>query len=198
MNKKREMIEAAAVLIRSKGYENTKLSDILEATDTGKGQFYYYFASKRELGLAVLDYNYEYFHRNLLLGVLGSGKAPEVKFDEMLKWVVSFHGSMQAKSGCIFGNLTLEMSEHDEAFRAKLTEVFEAWSENLRRVLDEMFEPRGTAEAEEVNRLAGSIVGMIEGGILLMKSRQDIAALRDVTDWIRFLVASYASGHRAG
>lgn len=195
---RRKIIETTAILIRSKGYENTRLSDILEATGTGKGQFYYYFSSKKELGLAVIDYSFESFERNLLQGVLGSDKDPEIKFDEMLRWIVSFHRSMDARCGCVFGNLALEMSEHDEAFRGKLAEIFSIWADTLHRIFIILFKPCGTAETEEVNKLALSVVGMIEGGILMMKSKQDITVLQDMTDWIRYLVDAYALKRAAG
>jgi TetR/AcrR family transcriptional repressor of nem operon len=193
--KKQEIIEATAELIRTNGYENTRLSDILEATGTGKGQFYYYFTSKKELGLAALDYTFGSFYRDMLRGILCSSKDPETKFDEMLKWIISFHRDKQAKCGCFFGNLALEMSEHDEAFREKLNDIFTVWKENLGMVFEEMFKPEGPSETEEVQNLAQSVVAMIEGGILLMKNKQDITVLRDVTGWIRYLVAAYASAH---
>lgn len=197
-NKKMEIIEAAAGLIRSKGYENTKLSDILEETGTGKGQFYYYFTSKKELGLAALDYTFDSFYKELLEGILCSSKDPETKFDDMLNWVVSFHRDRQAKCGCFFGNLTLEMSEHDEAFREKLSDVFSLWSENLAKVFDDMFKPKTPAESDELKNLAQSVVAMTEGGILLMKNKQDITVLQNVTGWIRYLVGAYELAHTGG
>lgn len=38
-NKRYEIVAAAASLIHSKEYENTKLADILEIAQIGKGQF---------------------------------------------------------------------------------------------------------------------------------------------------------------
>ena len=33
----------------------TSISDIMEAADVGKGQLYYYFKSKKEIGLTVIQ-----------------------------------------------------------------------------------------------------------------------------------------------
>lgn len=191
--KREEIVKAAALLMESNGYENTKLSDILEASGAGKGQFYYYFNSKRELGLAVLDRFYSSFNRKLLLEILASSEDPETKLNEMLEWIVSFHESRQAKCGCVFGNLALEMSEHDEGFREKINEVFKTWAERLEPVLAEMLAVSGPIDSTEVKKLARSIVAMIEGGILLMKNTQDIDILKDTVKWIRYLVDSYAA-----
>lgn len=45
---------AAAELIVRQGFSRTRLEEILRASEVQKGNFYYYFRSKDELGLAVL------------------------------------------------------------------------------------------------------------------------------------------------
>lgn len=186
---------AAAALMHSKGYENTKLSDILEAAQIGKGQFYHYFSSKHELGLAVIDYFYSNWNRRLMEEILSSRKDPETRFNEMLEWIVKNHRSNQAKCGCVFGNLAIEMSEHDETFRQKVKAVFETWVGNLKPVLAGMIKAPSRAEPAELDKLAQGIVAMLEGGILLMKSKQDIEVLINVTDLVRFLVNAFVQKH---
>jgi TetR/AcrR family transcriptional repressor of nem operon len=183
---RQDIIEAAAVLMESKGYNNTNISEILDVSNTGKGQFYYYFHSKRDLGLAAVDHYFSSFKRDLLENILGSDKSPEVKIEEMLEWIVAVHQAKEAKCGCAFGNLALEMSEHDEGFREKLNSVFAAWTAKLESVLNEM--PRFSADPAEVQKLAQGIVCMIEGGILLMKNNRDVNVLKDMCGWIRVLI----------
>lgn len=193
--KREEIIRTAATLIETNGYGNTKLSDILQASNAGKGQFYYYFSSKRDLGLAVIDYFFESFNRNLLENILGSQKNPEAKLNEMLTWIVTFHQAKHAKCGCVFGNLALEMSGHDEAFRAKVNAVFNRWADRIQRVLRDMC--ASPVDDMEVQKLSQSIVAMIEGGILLMKNNQNIEPLEDIASRIKCLVASFAKQYSA-
>jgi TetR/AcrR family transcriptional regulator, transcriptional repressor for nem operon len=54
------IIRHGALLIHSKGYNNTGLADVLKAAKVPKGSFYFYFKSKDELGLAVLDHYWEF------------------------------------------------------------------------------------------------------------------------------------------
>jgi TetR/AcrR family transcriptional repressor of nem operon len=190
-------VKATAILMHSKGYENTKLSDILEAAQIGKGQFYHYFSSKHELGLAVIDYFYQNWNRRLMEEILSSPKDPEMKFNEMLDWVVNTHRSNQAKCGCVFGNLAIEMSEHDEEFRQKIKFVFETWMEKLKPVLTGMIKEPIRMDNAEIEKLAQGIVAMLEGGILLMKSKQDIEVLINVTDLVRILVNAFVQTHSA-
>ena len=191
MSKREEIIKTTAGIMETKGYENTSVGDILDACAIGKGQFYYYFSSKHELGLAVVEYFFNSFENNLLNGILRSELTPERKLDEMLKWIVAHHRAKQAKCGCVFGNLTLEMSERDEDFRMKLCHVFSEWAEVLRLTLNELFPAAAPSEIADLSR---AIVSMMEGGILLMKNSQDIRVLENTADWVRYLVASYARG----
>ena len=194
-NKRQEIIKLAAGLMHSKGYENTKLSDILEAADIGKGNFYHYFTSKQELGLAVLDHVFSYWNYCLLENILSSEKDPVVKFDEMLEWVVNQQKQNHAKFGCVFGNLAVEMSEHDEVFRRKVESVFDKWTEKLAVVFGEMISSPAVAR-EKVLNFAQAIVAMLEGGILLMKSKQNIAVLENVAELARANVKQFVQQYQ--
>lgn len=196
-DKRQEIVFAAAALMHSRGYENTKLADILEEAQIGKGQFYHYFGSKHELGLAVLDHFFENWNQRLMEGILSSGKDSETKINEMFDWVIEQQRRNQAKCGCVFGNLAVELSEHDEAFRSKLAAVFETWVNKLRPVLDAMILP-AQADPSEVDKMAQSIVAMIEGAILLMKSKQDLNILVNITDQIKFLIKCFVQKHSYG
>lgn len=193
--KRQEIVAAAAVLMHSKGYENTKLIDILAAAHIGKGQFYHYFTSKHELGLAVLDHCFKQWNQRLLENVLGSGKDPETRIHEMLEWVIELQRRNQAKCGCVFGNLAAEMSEHDEAFRRKLEAAFDAWINRIKAVLGELV-PSAREDPDATTNMAQAIVAMLEGGILLMKSKQNLAVLINVADQIKFLIKSFVQNQR--
>lgn len=193
--KREEIIESAALLMQSKGYENTNLSDILEAAKIGKGQFYYYFSSKHELGLAVIDYFFTSFNKQLLENILSSKRSPEIKFNEMIRWVVEHHRSREAKCGCVFGNFAIEMSEHDEDFRKKIRGFFELWIEKLKLVFEKMIDSMDSEDTFEANKLAQGIVAMLEGGILIMKNKQDISVLEDVAELAKYLVNTFVDSH---
>lgn len=193
--KREEIIASTALLMRSTGYENTKLSDILDKTQIGKGQFYHYFSSKHELGLAVIDYFFRDWNERLLENILGSGKAPEIKFDEMLEWVIRRHSSLEDKCGCVFGNFALEMSEHDEEFRQRVKLVFDEWTNKLKPVLAGMIKVPNQVEPDEVDKMAWGVVAMLEGGILLMKNKQDIQVLINTIDTVRFLVNAFVQSN---
>lgn len=52
---KEKILTTAAEFFHTRGYENTSIQQILEATDTGKGSFYHHFDSKEALLDALID-----------------------------------------------------------------------------------------------------------------------------------------------
>jgi len=49
------ILEAAVNVFASKGYHDTKVDDIVAESNTSKGSFYFYFPSKQEIFLALVD-----------------------------------------------------------------------------------------------------------------------------------------------
>src|SRR4029434_8589131 len=50
-----QILDAAGRLIHLQGYHCTSLDDVLRESGVGKGNFYYYFKSKEDLGYAIID-----------------------------------------------------------------------------------------------------------------------------------------------
>src|SRR4026208_628749 len=50
-----QILNAATRLIHVQGYQSTSLDDVLRESGVGKGNFYYYFKSKEDLGYAIID-----------------------------------------------------------------------------------------------------------------------------------------------
>lgn len=53
--RRKELVDAAARLFAEKGYESTSVRDILDAVGGAPGMFYYYFKSKQDIYVAVME-----------------------------------------------------------------------------------------------------------------------------------------------
>jgi len=49
------ILEAAVQVFASKGYHDTKVDDIVNQSQTSKGSFYFYFPSKQDIFMALVD-----------------------------------------------------------------------------------------------------------------------------------------------
>lgn len=184
-SKKQEIIRIAREVIHSKGYQATSVSDIMTATNIGKGQFYHYFQSKHDLGLAVVEDLVKDWEGQLIIGILNTSDDPVTKLNRMLEWAETSHAEMEIKYGCAMGNLAIEMSAQDEEFRVKIKEFFIHWVNSVADILTEMIKDHQLDESINPKKNAESIVAMIEGGILLMVSRQNIQVLQDIFEVIK-------------
>jgi TetR/AcrR family transcriptional regulator, transcriptional repressor for nem operon len=185
MSKKLEIILIAREIIHSKGYQATSINDILQAAQIGKGQFYHYFSSKYELGLAVVEDLLRDWNQLLMIDILQSSKEPIARLNDMLDSTLQYHSEMDEKQGCPIGNLAIEMSEHDEAFRVQIEQFFNHWIDSVKFALDEMVQQNQLDFTTDTYKNAQAIVSMMEGGILLMKNQQNIGLLSNVFDVIR-------------
>ena len=104
-NRRRErvrasLLDAAATLFARRGLYGTRIEDITEQADLGKGAFYNYFGSKEALAAEVLDSAVEELDRSYLSAVeAGEGakrvaalvRAHERFFDDHPQYLLLFH-----------------------------------------------------------------------------------------------------------
>lgn len=177
------ILQAAAELIHSKGYGGTTIEDVLEASGVKKGNLYYYFASKEELGLAVLDY-YRDSHAATVRSFLDN---PEMSAREGLnQWLVMMSGrmaEMQCSCGCPFGNLALELSDHSEVFRQRIAKHFAAWEDIIAQAV-RAAQAAGDCHPDLVpEEFAAYSVTLLEGAIMMCKLTRQIRPIeRAVAD----------------
>src|SRR2546428_13766281 len=133
-----QILDAAARLIHLQGYHCTWLDDVLRESGVSKGNFYYYFKSKEDLGYAILDQFVEVFlERTIEPCFLGGGDAPLAQIRCFLRRVLEVQRERNCVGGCQLGNLAAELSDVHEGFRTRLATVFSKWGERLTRVLTE-------------------------------------------------------------
>lgn len=191
------IVSAAQELFLERGYEAVSIADILQKSGVNSGSLYYFFRTKEDLLLAVLDWYID----NLYPQVINPAKA---QTDDPLSQVFAvLEGYRQmltvtgCQIGCPIGNLALEMSEKSEAVRAKIATNFENWRAAIRDMLSaarDRFVP-----GVDCDSLATFILTVMEGGVMQARAHrslapfeQSISLLRDYVD--RLLLRNTRSG----
>ncbi|MET3852456.1 TetR/AcrR family transcriptional regulator [Paenibacillus sp. OAE614] len=185
MSKLQDIITTSRRIIYYKGYQATSVNDILDEAHIGKGQFYHYFSSKRDLGLAVVDDLVKEWDRDVFEGIFATDLDPIAKLNKMLDRMLTIHTDEDGKSGCPAGNLAIEMSEHDETFRLKVHYIFDRWISSIEGALNELKAKGHLASDIDAKQHAQAIVSLIEGAILLMKSQKEVSFLTNAIAIIR-------------
>ena len=180
-NTKEKILTATEQLIYKKGYTGTSINDILDETATGKGQFYYYFDSKKEATLAVIDNHVKIWQTHLLNGILSRDESPLANLKEMLDWIYSDHAQKKIYYGCPVGNLVIELSALDEDFRKPLEQLF---SDLQKKIAENLSALTGLLVKQNLPA-AHAIIAQIQGSLVLLKVTQDLNVLESNFDLLK-------------
>src|SRR5262245_35110760 len=120
---RRQILAAAADLFHKQGVASTSPDQIIEASGTGKGQFYHYFKNKDGLVHEVLQ---------TYLEEIRNGSAPLcydiASWNDLEQWFlaqVALQRRFRMTRGCPFGTIGNEVTENDELIRQDLNLIFE-------------------------------------------------------------------------
>jgi TetR/AcrR family transcriptional regulator, transcriptional repressor for nem operon len=170
----RELIlDAASRLIHIRGFHNTSVDDILRESGAGKGNFYYYFKSKDELGFAILDRSVERIRQDLVEKYFTKAKDPWEQLQGFLDFPVERARERGGTGGCPLGNLAVEMSDIHEEFRQRLNRAFDEIRSRIELSLEQARSQGALRGDADIPRLAHFIIAGIEGAFMLGKLRKD-------------------------
>ena len=183
-------MEAARTLFWKHGYSSTGIAQILKEADAGSGSLYYFFPTKEDLLLAVL----EWYRENLWSQVV------QPVFDRVTDPIERIFGILDGyrrgllltsfQHGCPIGNLALELADSHPAVRQLLAVNFTGWRKAIEQCLAESAER--LPEALDREQFALFVLTTMEGAVMLARAYQDIepydaavTQLRDYFDRLR-------------
>jgi AcrR family transcriptional regulator len=171
-NAKRVLLETAAELFWRNGFGATSISDILEASGLGSGSLYWFYRSKEELLVAVL----ENYRRRLTPVIerpaLEASDDPIGRVFAILDVYRRFLIDTRFELGCPIGSVVLELGGRSPAVRRKTAEIFEAWRAMIVRCLEPAAER--FPEGFDIDGLAAFVLTTMEGGIMQARAEREI------------------------
>jgi TetR/AcrR family transcriptional regulator, transcriptional repressor for nem operon len=189
----REAILVAALrLMHVHGYNGTSLDDVLRESGIGKGNFYYHFRSKEELGYAILDQIVSTFVGQTLEPCFSDPTDPPLaQIGCFLDRVVQAQRDRQCRGGCAMGNLASELSDVHEGFRKRLASVFTTWHGRLAEALTEAKRRGEVVVGCDAEASARFLVASLEGAILLTKLSKDIGVMEQCVGELKRYLTAY-------
>jgi len=160
----------AADLFHKQGVRATSPDEIIEASRTGKGQFYHYFKSKEGLVHEVLQAHLE---------AIRTGSAPVnyeiTSWQDLEQWFlaqVELQKSFAMTRGCPFGTIGNEVTENDELIRQDLNLIFQVVGDKLAAFFIREKAQGRLAEHASENRMADFCIAAIQGAMLMGKVKR--------------------------
>ncbi|MEV0910757.1 TetR/AcrR family transcriptional regulator [Streptomyces hokutonensis] len=169
-----KILAAGRSLFEARGYSALGVAEICRAAGVPKGSFYYFYESKEALALAVVDEHWAEQRREWtrVLSAAGGDTAPLERlrrlFEETEAGLRAGQQGCGTVLGCLFGNLSLEMSNQTEAVRTRLQEIFDAQVEMVDAVVTEARD-RGDVTVTDTREAARSVVAQLEGQVMFAK-----------------------------
>jgi AcrR family transcriptional regulator len=184
------MIQVAADLFHKQGIHATSPDEIIEASSTGKGQFYHYFKSKQGLVREVLKAH---------LDAITKGTTP-INYDiqswsDLERWFLS-HLELQKrfamKRGCPFGTIGNGLNDDDEPVRQDLTLLFEVVKNKLAAFFIREKATGRLGDNVDEEQLADFCIAAVQGAMLMGKIRRSPEAVENTVSRTLAYLRSFA------
>jgi TetR/AcrR family transcriptional repressor of lmrAB and yxaGH operons len=180
------LITTAAELFRRQGYAQTGVNQIIQEANATSGSFYHFFPAKEDLLLAVVDHLAEVFEVQILDGAAERSGDP---IGELFA-VFDLYRLQLREGGFTFASpmagLSAEVSESHPEVRARLVEIFAAWTTRIEDLLREA----GDRLPASLDRggFARLVVCTMEGAVLCTRLNRDLAPFDAATAQLRSYV----------
>src|SRR5262245_40246468 len=168
------LLEAGKRIFLERGYNHSGIEAILQAAGVPKGSFYYYFESKEDFGLQVLDRFAAEIRANFDRSLGDLTRSPLQRLRHYFEEVCVRLDSRQCRNGCLVGNLSQELADQSEAFRSRLEVIFEDQRDRYAACL-KLAQDAGEIPPDlDVRALAEFCLSSWQGAILRAKAARSI------------------------
>ena len=166
-------MEAARVLFWDQGYHATSLAEIAARAGVHNGSLYYFFRTKDDLLVAVLERYLEILRPVLMDPLNESVTDPLERIFGLLEGYRTGLEMSGFTKGCPIGNLALEVGDTHPAARAKIAENFSGWQQCIRQWLDQLDDRL----APDVDRagVAQFVLTVMEGAVMQARIYRTLA-----------------------
>jgi len=170
---RQHILDSGIGVLSCKGYNGTGVKEIVDAAGVPKGSFYNHFASKEAFVVEALEKlaseNLKTIESYFLLG----DPSPKKRLFDFFEAKYECQKEHEFKTGCLFGNLCLEMSDENEAIRNVTSNVMCSVVKLIAECLQQAQNASELSKEYDTKELAEFIHCAWEGTMMRMKGRRD-------------------------
>ena len=134
-----QILDAALEVIVNKGYEGSSMSDIVEKSKLSKGAIYWYYSSKKEVYLALVNHWVHRYSPTLNL-IIADDKPASFQLKELFKYFISQYETDQKvfKAIAVFWSL----ASRDNDFKEKFDKVYSEFLALIEKIINKGVESK--------------------------------------------------------
>jgi TetR/AcrR family transcriptional repressor of nem operon len=166
------LIEVGLELIRSTGYTATGIDQILNTANARS--FYDHFTSKDQFVIEVIKFYVSGVQGRMERILADSSLSPLNKLRRFFEDMIATHGRSGGGpiTGCLLGNLSLEVASHNLEIRHLLRQSFDDWQKVIAMTIREAIDKGELHRTAKANDLAAVIADSWEGAQVRAKAEQ--------------------------
>jgi len=163
------LLEAGRKVMFERGYGGAGVRDIVAEAGAPQGSFTNHFRSKEAFAGEVLDRYFDYLREIVRTTLSDQSLSPR---DRLRRYFEVITGKLKTEkwaSGCLIGNMSLEVSTQSKQLRTRLSEIFAEWREPFAACIAEAQAAGEIPEDFPARDLADFLLAGWHGAMLRMK-----------------------------
>lgn len=185
---RQKIIDRSLQLFSVKGYFNTSVSDILEATDLTKGGLYGHFRSKEDIWYAVYDEAVRIW-KDIVFEDVRPIDDPLERLEYALENdLLHYLGGDVFEGGCFFLNSLVELMGQSGSMSRQILKGFVGFARLIRHWLQEAEAKGILKEGLDYKEISNFIVIALNGAAALYASSRDAKILDLSMNQLRFYI----------
>jgi len=169
---RQRIVESALYLFWLRGYAATGIAEILDRAKANAGSFYFFFKTKEELLLAVLELYIGSLMPVVVEPVLEKIADPVERVFGILEFYRRNLLATCCTYGCPIGRLALEIPEEQFRVHKRLADNFDGWTAAVQKCLEDARER--LPQATDLATLAKFVLTVMEGGVMQSRTHKAI------------------------
>ena len=185
---RRNIIQKSLQLFCVKGYYNTSINDILDATGLTKGGLYGHFSSKEDIWYAVYDEALRIW-RQVIFKDIHSNASPLERIETFIENdIINKLGNDVFGGGCFFHSMLVELSGQSDAMSRHILAGFMQLDGLLCSWLEQADQQGMLKQGLNFKEIANYIIISLNGAAALYASSRDPAILDHTVSQLHFYI----------
>jgi AcrR family transcriptional regulator len=182
------IIDAAAAVVRQRGFDATSFGDVCEALGISRGKLTHHFPTKEALFEAVLESRFDRFRQRVVAPLLDPAREPRARIVASLDAIRAIYLALDHVPGCYIGHTAMDLATRTPAMSAQLDRLLDDWRAAIAEALAALGRPHAVA-----TRQAYLAVSAIQGGVLMARAQPEKRALIETIEELQHTLLASAS-----
>ena len=175
--KKRRLLDAAVRLMLRQGYAGTTVDQVCAEAGVTKGSFFHYFAGKEDICRAAMDAWAGGWLEILAAAGFDRIADPLDRLDRLFDVMVEAYTRPDVDAGCMIGTVAQEIAGSNRSLGEPCERHFQTWTRGVRALLADAKAAHPPRIDFDPDSVADLMLGLVQGTLLVAKTRQDRAVI---------------------